>query len=349
MFYYKNLMVGIAQSVEQQVVGLEAEGSTPSIYPIFSKWSIEVNNTKPAIIRLQWTLVYINSLQQIVPNTRLMKTMYQYKSLFNNPTRCANISTVGATIKNPMYNNFLSAEFKQHFKQPRLIRTSSFYKPKSPVLPLRLDENTQLLQSFKSYIRINSNSLTTLTIPHFSFKHFYLGYRRGGVAVLNINKFFTRWKDVYYLMFNLFFYKIDALTFGTSFFKQELLSLNWQSMKKFKFMWRYTRPFLSFRSNKITTYGDFVFYRLNLLGMRLGLVIDVLYHSKTIYYLHRSGFYTMGLVPINYNINTLNFAVPSTSDSLLTQVFFIRFMSLIKQNTLNVQFSSMQELWWQKN
>jgi len=150
-------------------------------------------------------------------------------------------------------------------------------------------------------------------------------------------------------MFNLFFYKIDTLTFGTSFFKQELLSLNWQSMKKFKFMWRYTRPFLSFRSNKITTYGDFVFYRLNLLGMRLGLVIDVLYHSKTIYYLHRSGFYTVGLVPINYNINTLNFAVPSTSDSLLTQVFFIRFLSLIKQNTSNTQFNSMRQLWWRSN
>lgn len=46
-------MVGIAQLVEQQVVGLEAEGSTPSIYPIFSKWSVEVNNTKPNLMKLQ--------------------------------------------------------------------------------------------------------------------------------------------------------------------------------------------------------------------------------------------------------------------------------------------------------
>ena len=342
-------MVGIAQLVEQQVVGLEAEGSTPSIYPIFSKWSVEVNNTKPNLMKLQWTLLYLNSMQHVTPNGKLARIMYQYQSILSNSQSKPNKLTTSSLIFNPTYINFLSGEFKTHFKHPKLIRASAPYTPKNPVLPLRVDENLQLLKSFKSYIRVNSNSITTLTVPHFTFKHFYLGYRRGGTAVLNISKFFTRWKDVYYLMFNLFFYKIDTLTFGTSFFKQELLSLNWQSMKKFKFMWRYTRPFLSFRSNKITTYGDFVFYRLNLLGMRLGLVIDVLYHSKTIYYLHRSGFYTVGLVPINYNINTLNFAVPSTSDSLLTQVFFIRFLSLIKQNTSNTQFNSMRQLWWRSN
>lgn len=342
-------MVGIAQSVEQQVVGLEAEGSTPSIYPMFSKWSVEVNNTKPNLIKLQWTLIYLNAIQRTTPDIRFVKMMYRYQSILNNLKNKSNNSTLPVPTYNPMYTNFLSGEFKTHFKHPRLIRESEFYASKTPTLPLCTGENLQLLKSFKSYIRVNSNSITTLTVPHFTFKYFYLGYRRGGVAVLNISKFFTRWKDVYYLMFNLFFYKIDTLTFGTSFFKQELLSLNWQSMKKFKFMWRYTRPFLSFRSNKITTYGDFVFYRLNLLGMRLGLVIDVLYHSKTIYYLHRSGFYTIGLVPINYNINTLNFAIPSTSDSLLTQVFFIRFLSLIKQNTSNTQFNSMRQLWWRGN
>ena len=32
-------------------------------------------------------------------------------------------------------------------------------------------------------------------------------------------------------------------------------------MSRFKFMWRYTKPFLSLKPNKITTYGDFIFYR----------------------------------------------------------------------------------------
>ena len=79
--------------------------------------------------------------------------------------------------------------------------------------------------------------------------------------------------------------------------------------------------------------------------MRLGLVIDVLYHSKTIYYLRRTGFYTLGLVPINYNANTLDFAIPVSSDSLLSQVFLIRFLSIIKQATLQVRYDKIKRLW----
>ena len=136
--------------------------------------------------------MYLNSMQHITPNVRLVKTMYQYQSILNNPRTKPNKSTVSPFSLNPMYTNFLSGEFKTHFKHPTLVRASAPYTPKSSTLPLRVDENLQLLKSFKSYIRVNSNSTTTLTVPHYTFKHFYLGYRRGGTAVLNISKFFTR-------------------------------------------------------------------------------------------------------------------------------------------------------------
>lgn len=247
---------------------------------------------------------------------------------------------------NPEYTNFLNNEFKSNFKNHRIVRSEQRINQLKPLATTNYVSEIKLIRSFKSFLRLNGDSFSTLTIPHFSFKVFYLGYSRGGLSTLNLTRLFGRWKDIYYLVFNLFFYKIDLLTFGSSFFKNELLSMNWQVMGKFKFMWRYTRPFLTLKSNKITTYGDFVFTRLSLLGMRISLVIDVLYHTKTIYYLHRSGFYTIGLVPLNHNINTLNFAIPSGSDSLLSQVFFIRFISLIKQNTLEYRHTSMKKLWF---
>lgn len=253
------------------------------------------------------------------------------------------------SLKNPLYTNFLVSEFKSHYKRHTSVRHAEVHSNMQPVVDLQLPTKIKLLKSFKSFLRVNNSSNSTITIPHFSFKYFFLGYKRGGLAVLNIRKFFTRWKDTYYLMFNLFFYQIDTLTFGTSFFKSEILSLNWQSMNKFKFMWRYTRPFLALRPNKITTYGDFVFYRLSLLGMRIGVVVDILYHSKTIYYLHRSNFYTIGLVPINHNITSLSFAIPSASDSVLSQVFFIRFTSLIQQSTSTLRYQQVKALWDQTN
>jgi hypothetical protein len=246
---------------------------------------------------------------------------------------------------NPLYSNFLTTEFKTTYKNNLLLKKSVTPNNTQPLVVLDGTEQLKLFKTFKSFLRVTSASNSVLMIPHFSFKHFYLGYKRGGLVVLNVNKLFNRWKDAYYLTFNLFYYEIELLTFSTAFFRSEILSLNWQVMNKFKFMWRYTKPFLTSKPNKITTYGDFIFYRLNLLGLRVSLVVDVLYHSKTIYYLHRAGFYSVGLVPVNYNINTVNFAIPTASDSLFTQIFFIRFLAVTQQNSKTLKYKSQKNTW----
>jgi len=264
-----------------------------------------------------------------------MSTLVYYKS-----------QTLSRKKIDPNYSSFMRTEFKLSYKNnltPQLYPSPQNTKP---ILEFGDDHKITLLKPFKTFLRFSSASSNTISIPHFSFKYFYLGYRRGGLAVLNINKLFTRWKEAYYLMFNLFYYEIEMLTFATSFFKSEVLSLNWQVMSRFKFMWRYTKPFLSLKPNKITTYGDFIFYRLNLLGLRTALVIDVLYHNKTIYYLHRASFYSLGLVPVNYNISTLNFAIPLASDSLLAQIFFIRFTTQIQQSSKSLRYQSFRSMWF---
>ena len=325
-------------------MGLEVEGSTPSIYPIFSKWLIEIDKTNTPISQTTWTLMYLIYLKKSLPD------LFLTKLTINKAVRINDINTRTKHIKpynntNPLYNNFLATEFKLTYKNNLVFKKSVNPNNTKPVIAVGGTEQLKLFKTFKSFLRVTSASNSTLMIPHFSFKHFYLGYRRGGLALLNVNKLFNRWKDTYYLTFNLFYYEIELLTFSTSFFRSEILSLNWQVMTKFKFMWRYTKPFLTSKPNKITTYGDFIFYRLNLLGLRVSLVVDVLYHSKTIYYLHRAGFYSIGLVPVNYNINTVNFAIPTASDSLFTQIFFIRFLAVTQQNSKTLKYKSQKSLW----
>ena len=337
-------MVGIAQSVEQQVVGLEVEGSTPSIYPIFDKWLIKIDQTHTPLTQNTWTQVYLLYLKKSLPD------LFLVKSNLNRVVRLNGLSLKfrsgrSQTNVNPLYNNFLATEFKLTYKNNLLFTKSAMSHSSRPITAAGSTEQIKLFKTFKSFLRVTSASNSTIMIPHFSFKHFYLGYKRGGLVLLNINKLFNRWKDVYYLVFNLFYYEIELLTFSTSFFRSEVLSLNWQVMSKFKFMWRYTKPFLTSKPNKITTYGDFIFYRLNLLGLRVSLVVDVLYHSKTIYYLHRAGFYSIGLVPVNYNINTVNFAVPTASDSLFTQIFFIRFLAVTQQNSKTLKYRANKTSW----
>ena len=341
-------MVGIAQLVEQQVVGLEAEGSTPSIYPIFSSWMVNIQPNHFINPQVNLATLYINFLRKSFPELFITKlgTHRHHLELYSAFSRKTTPGYRNMPKYNPMFTNFMSSEFKLSYKNIQSFRRFPQPNKLSPTSAAHTTSDLKLFTSFKSYLKLNSTSQGTINLPHASFTQFYLGYRRGGLAVLNVSKFYTRWKDVYYLLFNLFYYELEVLTFGSSFFKSELLALNWQSMSRFKFMWRYTKPFLSLRPNKINIYGDFIFYRLNLLGMRVALITDILYHSKTIYYLHRSSFYTLGLVPVNYNLNTVDFAIPASLDSILGQAFFIRFLSLVQQNVSVARYSLLKDFWF---
>lgn len=326
-------------------MGLEAEGSTPSIYPIFSIWFVDPDRRNIPLLKLNWTTVYLSSIKTTLPELRLF-LLNNKQVLYNQRVNNLSLKLGEKTLnKGTKHLAFLEQEFRLNFKLPQSVRERQQVKFNSPKVSLSTGLEVKMLKMFKTFIKLNSNSAHNITTTHFSFKSFYMGHRRGGLVILNTRKLFTRWKDIYHLLFNLFFYKLDMLLFGSSFFKSELLALNWQNMEKFKFMWRYTRPFLTLKSNKITTYGDFVFSRIGSLGFRLSLLVDVLYHNKTIYYLHRSGFYTMGLVPVNYNMNSVNFAIPTSSDSLMAQIFFIRFTTLVKQSTLTSRYNDLKRLW----
>lgn len=95
-------------------------------------------------------------------------------------------------VNSPVYSNFLETEFKLVYKNTTTFKR--FVLPSNVEPKVLTSQHTQirLLKMFRSYLIMNSTSNSTLTVPHFSFKHFYLGYRRGGLAVLNVNKLFSR-------------------------------------------------------------------------------------------------------------------------------------------------------------
>lgn len=85
-----------------------------------------------------------------------------------------------------------------------------------------------------------------------------------------------------------------------------------------------------FKYPKITNHGTYVFQTLKNLGFSVGIVSDVLYHNKTIYYLQRLNFYSIGLVPVNYSLHTVNFAIPTANDNLFSQAFFVRLLLRVR-------------------
>ena len=206
-------------------------------------------------------------------------------------------------------------------------------------------KKADILSFFKVYISTNSFNYRYFLETHNSWKSFYIYNSKSGTSILNLNKIFLKWKNFYYLFYNLLYYNIDIVIFGTSFFKKELLSINWNIFSNVTSMWRYIKPFLFFKSNQIFILGEYIFSRLKSQGINLALVNDVLYHNKTIYYLHKSSFFTFGLVPTNYSLHTVNFALPTSTDNLFTQLFFIRLFIKIKELTKVMKYNQEKAAW----
>jgi hypothetical protein len=207
-------------------------------------------------------------------------------------------------------------------------------------------DKIEQLRLFKVFLKANSSLGFTNFVPHASQRSIFIKYYKKGVAFSSIPRFYSSWTNAYNLMFNVIFYRIDILTFGSAFFKNEILALNWNNKGLLNTFWRYTKPFLVYQSVKIHDYGNYVFRSLNRMGYYVSLVLDITYHKKTIYYLRRSKFYVIGIVPSNYDIKSVDFALPIINDSMSNQLFFIRLILLIKKNVKSYHFKELKSHWF---
>ena len=84
-----------------------------------------------------------------------------------------------------------------------------------------------------------------------------------------------------------------------------------------------------------------IFHKLKLRGYKAAFLLDASYHSKTLYYLDRSGYYTVGGVPLWYNARKVNFAVPISDDSIVMQLFLYRTVVLIRKHVEEQRYYSL--------
>ena len=138
--------------------------------------------------------------------------------------------------QNPFFNNFLESEFKFTGLKSSIFHIQPTRHTIKPAVPLIAHKEKTMLTLFKVFVRVNVISSNTLTVPHASFRLYFIQNKRGGASIMSLPKLFNRWKSAYYLIYNLYYYRIDLLTFSPSFFRNEILSLNWQGLYKFKYV-----------------------------------------------------------------------------------------------------------------
>ena len=114
-------------------------------------------------------------------------------------------TSLNSAVKNPFYNNFTSTNFRLSGLSSNLDYTPNAVNLKKPktVLPKKLKKS--LLQLFTVFVRVNMSSQNELTVPHHTFRTFYLTRMKGGLTIITLSKLFQRWKK-----FVICFYSILA-------------------------------------------------------------------------------------------------------------------------------------------
>jgi hypothetical protein len=86
----------------------------------------------------------------------------------------------------------------------------------------------------------------------------------------------------------------------------------------------------------MTLDSEFYFKRFLLKGFRSAFVIDLYYHKNTLHFLNKFKFVTIGPVPLFSNLYTFYISLPVVSNSVFSNLFFLRLVLKLKKLNSNL-------------
>ena len=347
-------------------MGLKVAGSNPASYPIiynsdlYDKGAVAINWCFKSKSKSKTTEKKKNLLKQeyltneLLPknfNSRFVKInkLLWYKYLFTIlKLNYINLGRGAIDTSTYLYNFSLISNDVQKFNDYRgfyKLKLDAKYDSKlEKYKNLVWDLKFNFIKSFKLFIQTNLYPSTVLFKTNPSWKSFFIDHS-GNLKYFLLKKLFTKFKTLIYLLYTIYFFELKIIYFGNSLFKDETNSLNWVKLKNFISLWRYVLPFFTLKTSKIFNQAWIIFYKLRLNGYYTAFIIDLQYHIKTLYYLNRSQYYIIGVVPVWYNSNLVSFAIPVPNDSVVSQLFILRLVLLILKNTHKIKFESSFKLW----
>ena len=284
-------------------------------------WKLTPKLNNSVLTKKFYCYLYFLNFLQISFKKYFIKNIFDYKWFFNQ----TNYLELETKLKNIMYNSY---SVKPSLKIGKKLNNKIFQKT--------LWKKTLIT----SFLYINTWIPTPTLTVHASFNIIYFFNNHSNVGVFNLKKIFQIWTNLLIFLKNLFFFNLNYLFFSSSYFKYESLALNWTKNKSLKYLWKYTNPFIFFLNNKTTLRNDIYFRWLSKKMIKLAFVIDIYYHKRTLHYLNKYKFVTIGPVPISSNFYTLFIAAPVSSNLVFSNLFFIRL--LFKLNKLSYRDKYLQ-------
>ena len=291
-------------------------------------------------MKIKWTLVLYQLIRFIWSDLRTASTFISHTLSYYNHVRALNSDrTSRRTMYSRIHKTFQLGQSRSPLTKTPLTFTNS---NTSLVVTRSYDK---MIDLFKVFIVTNTFIPHSSVRLHPSWLGFYIFDSGHGTQHISISKFFTKWKLLYHFLFNIFYFNINILFFGNTFFKEEINAFNWILLGRRPGQFRYVLNFLMLKPSRIFNQGWVIFSYLRSLHFNMACVIDIMYHKKTVYYLRRTGFFTVGAVPVNYNQMLVDLALPTSSDSYSTQFFMLTFIRNLKKTSETVKYKLMRQLW----
>jgi len=189
-----------------------------------------------------------------------------------------------------------------------------------------------LNKSFNTYTNISLFSQTKTLKPHYSFYSFFIkNHNQNSSYILNISKFYNKYINTLTFVINTFYYRLDVVFFGNTFFKNEILSMNWLFLTKYNINLRLNQLLLFVNPLNRSVLSTNILKQLLQVYSINAFIYDVLLHSTTINLLHKLNVVTLGTVPITYNAKTLDIVIPVSTDSIFSQFFVLQLTSKVRK------------------
>lgn len=206
--------------------------------------------------------------------------------------------------------------------------------------------NFDLFTQFWQLSRPKGNSYAW---THRDFRHLGLKGmphpRKTTDLLINASYFFSRWSDAHNLLFNLLYSTPTVQLLSNKSMLEESLIFNWHySVKDYK-LFKFTQPFFALHDG---FHGDSIHKSMHqVLRQRLDFAIisDLQNHLVLANYFQRYNIFTVGLVPTSYSPWRVSFPIPSTSDSNLVQLFFIKWVLAISASARAARTSAKFSEW----
>jgi len=173
----------------------------------------------------------------------------------------------------------------------------------------------KLKQLFKLFTKVSLYSNRNKLKVHHSQSNYYSLHTKGGTSFSSLSLLNGIFDKFITLITNLFYFNLRILPFSSSAIKDDLISIYWFNSTRFKKILKYTSQSVFFSPNKMSDQYPFIFPFWKLSGYNVSLVYDVTYHLKTLYYLHRFNFYSVGILPSSMPKYKLSVSIPSLNDS----------------------------------